>query len=169
MKKREEKIEEKALAYLVSVGSHVTSQRRLIVNKAFDPPAHYTAEELLKRSRRADSSISRATVYRTLTLLVQSGLLREVDLKNNSNTKHYDFNYVSNPQHNHIVCEDCGQVFEFEDARLSVQQNAILAQLGFKPKTVHLRIEASCMEFNAGKRCKRSGKQRKCGQSKNLL
>lgn len=159
MKKKEEKIEEQVLARLMSTGLHLTSQRRLIVRKAFAPPAHYTAEELLKRSRKADPSISRATVYRTLALLVQEGLLREVELKNNSHTKHYDANYVEHPQHNHIVCVNCGKIFEFEDARLSAQQDAILARLGFKPKTVHLRIEASCMECETGKRGNKSSKK----------
>lgn len=150
-KVKNEKIQDQAIAYLTSVGSHITSQRKTIVQKAFTPPSHYTAEELLTRSKKADPSISRATVYRTLSLLVESGLLHELELKRDSTTKYYDFNYLASPEHNHIVCADCGKIFEFDDPRLSARRNAILSKLGFKPKTIRLRIEASCLKLASGK------------------
>jgi len=106
------KIYEKAIAYLTSIRAHITSQRKIIIQKAFTPPSHYTADELLKNCQKADRTISRATVYRTLTLLVKSGLLHELDLKRGSSMKCYDFNYVASPEHSHIVCADCGKVFE---------------------------------------------------------
>ncbi|MFZ5807621.1 MAG: Fur family transcriptional regulator [Verrucomicrobiota bacterium] len=155
------KIYDKAITYLTSIRAHITSQRKIIIQKAFTPPSHYTAEELLKSCQKADRSISRATVYRTLALLVKSGLLNEIDLKRGSNTKCYDFNYIASPEHSHIVCADCGKVFEFDDPCLSVRKNIFLEKLGFKAKIIRLRIEASCLKFASGKCPHKKSKKKK--------
>jgi Fe2+ or Zn2+ uptake regulation protein len=76
------------------------------------------AEELFERIRRTDSRASRATVYRTISLLVEAGLLREIDL--GSEEKTYDPNFLDKPSHNHLVCVDCGKVVEFEDAHIDL-------------------------------------------------
>jgi hypothetical protein len=66
--------------FLAEKGFRKTSQRDAIIEAAFGTHEHYTAEELLVMSRAIDKSVSRATLYRTLSILVKSGLLRELDL-----------------------------------------------------------------------------------------
>jgi len=61
---------------------------------------HYTAEELLLMARKVDRSVSRATVYRTLPLLVECGVLKEMDF--GKDYKFYDPNYIEHPHHNHL-------------------------------------------------------------------
>src|ERR1700690_3882840 len=102
----------KFLDFLQGKKLRVTAQRRAIIESAFDTEEHFTAEQLLEWSRRRDKSVSRATVYRTLPLLTESGLVREMDF--GKDHKYYDPNYAQHPHHNHIICQDCGKIVEFE-------------------------------------------------------
>jgi Fur family transcriptional regulator, ferric uptake regulator len=83
-----ERVRESLQEFLTSKGMRRTIQREAIIDAAFGTKEHFTAEELLSMARRIEKSVSRATVYRTLPLLVQSGLLHELDL--GSDTKIYD-------------------------------------------------------------------------------
>src|SRR5215831_15443339 len=76
----------------------VTAQRQAIIEAVFNTTQHFTAEELLIWSRQRDKSVSRATVYRTLPLLTESGLVREMDF--GKDRKIYDPNYAESPHHN---------------------------------------------------------------------
>ncbi|RYD34664.1 MAG: transcriptional repressor, partial [Verrucomicrobiaceae bacterium] len=88
-------------------GLRRTTQRDVIVRAVFSKDEHFTAEELFERVRKTDSDTSRATVYRTLGLLVEANLLQEIDLGDNQTT--YDPNFLDKPSHNHLVCIDCGR------------------------------------------------------------
>ena len=70
---------ERFLDFLARKNLRLTGQRRAIIEAVFGTEKHFTAEELLKWARRRDESVSRATVYRTLPLLTESGLVREMD------------------------------------------------------------------------------------------
>ena len=109
--------------FLAGKGLRKTAQREAIIEAAFGTNKHYTAEELLEMSRSIDRSVSRATVYRTLPLLVASGLLRELDL--GGDTKIYDPNFLEHPTHNHLVCVDCKKIIEFEDPNMELLENCI--------------------------------------------
>ena len=99
--------------YLDEKGLRKTTQRDAIIEAAFSTTEHYTADDLLGMAKKVDASVSRATVYRTLPLLVESGLLREMDFGRDQ--KFYDPNYVDHPNHNHLICLDCGKIVEFEE------------------------------------------------------
>jgi Fur family ferric uptake transcriptional regulator len=148
------KVQEKILVYMASNGLRITSQRKAIIEAAFSTKDHYTAEELLERARSLDSSVSRATVYRTLPVLVESGLLRELDL--GKDQAYYDPNYSTHPNHNHIICLDCDEIVEFDDHCLDVRESVVAAGMGFRAKLVKLRIEAYCKELAERGFCPRS-------------
>jgi Fur family ferric uptake transcriptional regulator len=61
--------------------------------------------------------------------------------------KIYDPNYADHPNHNHIICDDCDKVVEFESDQLDTLENEISQNLGFHVKTQQLRINASCDEM----------------------
>ncbi|MFQ3670658.1 MAG: transcriptional repressor [Verrucomicrobiia bacterium] len=149
-----EDIQAKIIAYMESNGLRLTAQRRAIITAAFTTTEHYTAEELLDRARQINRSVSRATVYRTLPVLVQTGLLRELDL--GRDYKYYDPNYANHPNHNHIICLDCSKIIEFEDYCLDVRESVVAKGLGFSPNVVRLRIEARCDTFQKHGRCPRA-------------
>ncbi|MDZ4789049.1 MAG: transcriptional repressor [Blastochloris sp.] len=146
-----ESVKEKILAYMESNGMRITNQRRAIVEAAFGTTDHYTAEELLDTSRKIDPSVSRATVYRTLPVLVRTGLLRELDLGRDQQV--YDPNYATHPNHNHLICIDCQKIIEFEDHCLDVRESVLAKNLGFKPGMVKLRIEGNCEELASTGAC----------------
>lgn len=132
-------------------GLRRTGQRELIIKAAFSKEEHFTADELYERMLKTSSDISRVTVYRTLGLLVQAELLREIDLGDNQTT--YDPNFLDKPSHNHLVCIDCGRVVEFEDAHIDLLNDCVTRRLGFKPLRQSLKIEANCEQLRQHGRC----------------
>jgi Fur family ferric uptake transcriptional regulator len=132
-------------------GLRRTNQRDAIVRAVFSKDEHFTAEELFERVRRADSDTSRATVYRTLGLLVEANLLQQIDLGDNQAT--YDPNFLDKPSHNHLVCIDCGRVVEFEDVNLDLLNDCVTRRLGFKPLRQSIKIEANCEQLRLKGRC----------------
>ena len=148
-------VRQRIYAFLEQRGLRKTSQRDAIIEAAFGTTEHYTADDLLVMAKKLDASVSRATVYRTLPLLTESGLLREMDFGRDH--KFYDPNYVDHPNHNHLICLDCGKIVEFEDVHIDTLETCISKRLGFEPVGKLIRIEASCEEFrrNNGQCAKR--------------
>jgi Fur family ferric uptake transcriptional regulator len=99
--------------------------------------------------------VSRATVYRTLPLLTESGLVREMDF--GKDYKFYDPNYADHPQHNHIICQDCDKIVEFESDTLERLENEITQRLGFSPQSHRFQISARCEELRRRGTCAKKG------------
>ncbi|MCX6868582.1 MAG: transcriptional repressor [Verrucomicrobia bacterium] len=137
--------------FIRRMGLRRTGQREIILKAAFSHKEHFTAEDLLGRVRIIQAAISRATVYRTLALMVEAGLLREIDLGDEQTT--YDPNFLDKPSHNHLVCIDCGRVVEFEDAHIDLLNDCVTRRLGFKPLRQTLKIEANCEQLRLNGRC----------------
>jgi Fur family transcriptional regulator, ferric uptake regulator len=143
------------IEFLAGKRLRLTSQRRTIIDTAFSTSQHFTAEQLLSWARRQDQSVSRATVYRTLPLLTESGLVREMDF--GKDYKFYDPNYADHPRHNHIICQDCDKIVEFESASLERIENRITQRLGFSPQSHRLQISARCEELKRRGTCAKKG------------
>ncbi len=140
-------------AFIAAKGLRKTVQRDAIVAAAFSTTEHYTAEDLLAMARRIEPSVSRATVYRTLPLLVESGVLKEMDFGRDH--KIYDPNYNEHPHHNHLICTDCDKIVEFEDQHIELLEDCISKRLGFSPASKSLRIEASCDQLKKMGACEK--------------
>lgn len=132
-------------------GLRRTKPRDAVFKAVFAKDEHFTAEELYDRVRKTDADTSRATVYRTLALMVEAELLREIDLGDNQTT--YDPNFLNKPAHNHLVCIDCGRVVEFEDERVEELNAEVTRKLGFKSLRQTLKIEATCEQLRTNGRC----------------
>jgi len=146
------RIKERLEAHLVKEGLRRTKQRDVIVEAAFATDDHFNADELLEKTRKLDRTISRATIYRTLLLLVKCDLLREVDLGRDQTF--YDPNFLAKPQHNHLICLDCDRVVEFEDENAAFLHDCITRRLGFQPQMKSIRIQAKCDELSRLGSCK---------------
>jgi Fur family ferric uptake transcriptional regulator len=138
-------LRERIYDFIEQRGLRRTAQREAIINAAFETTDHYTAEELLVMARKLDPSVSRATVYRTLPLLVESGTLREMDF--GLDQRVYDPNYNQHPNHNHLICSDCSRIIEFEDVHIDTLEQCISKRLGFTPLYKTVRIHAACDNF----------------------
>ena len=139
--------------FLAQKKLRLTAQRRAIVETAFGTHQHFTADQLLEWSRAKDKSVSRATIYRTLPLLTESGLMRELDF--GKDQKVYDPNYAEHPHHSHLICQDCGKIFEFESPELDELENKVCRQMGFSPQVRRLKIIAQCEELHRRGSCKK--------------
>src|SRR5438034_1043196 len=146
---------QKFLEFLAKKNLRMTSQRMAIIDTAFSTDKHFTAEQLLEWSRERDKSVSRATVYRTLPLLTESGLVREMDF--GKDYKFYDPNYAKHPNHNHIICQDCEKIVEFESDKIAKLEDEISHRLGFQIKAQRLQITARCQEMKRLGSCKNKG------------
>lgn len=150
-------LRQKIYAFIERKGLRRTVQREAIVEAAFATTEHYTAEELLAMARRIEPSVSRATVYRTLPLLVASGALKEVDF--GKEQKYYDPNFVDHPQHNHLICVDCQKIVEFEDKHIETLEDCITKRLGFSPSNKMVRIEGKCDRLKQHGECENHPKE----------
>jgi Fur family ferric uptake transcriptional regulator len=140
------------MEFLEQKNLRLTSQRQAIIDTVFSTDQHFTAEQLLEWSRQRDRSVSRATVYRTLPLLTESGLVREMDF--GKDYKFYDPNYADHPNHSHIICQDCDKIVEFDSEKIEKLENEISHKLGFELKTQRLQITGRCEELKKLGACK---------------
>ncbi len=127
--------------HLADNGLRFTSERRAIAVALFETDAHLEAEELLLRLRRSGSRVSRATVYRTLDLLVAARLARKVRL----GTDHNLFEHIlGRRQHEHMVCIGCGQVIEWFDPQMDriVERNT--KEQGFTATRYTVQVFGRC-------------------------
>jgi Fur family ferric uptake transcriptional regulator len=138
-------------AFIRKKGLRRTPQRDAIVRLAFASDDHFTSEELFDRVRKHNLNASRATVYRTIALLVEAAMIQEIDL--GGDLKTYDPNFLEKPSHNHLVCIDCGKVVEFEDSHLDLQTECLTRRLGYRAVRQSLRIEATCERLRQGGSC----------------
>lgn len=141
------------IEFLQTKSLRLTSQRQAIVDSVFSTEEHFTADQLLNWSQQRDKTVSRATIYRTLPLLTESGLVREMDF--GQDHMFYDPNYAEHPHHNHIICEDCQKIVEFDSAQIEKVEDEMAHKLGFSVKTHRLQITGSCDQLKRHGSCKR--------------
>jgi Fur family ferric uptake transcriptional regulator len=134
--------EEKFREYLEIRGDKLTAPRRTLVRHIFSVHKHFDADELLADLRAAGHSVSRSTVYRTLRLLVDAGLLRELRLTNRTVYEH-DYGY---PSHDHLHCTECNKVVEFRNDAIRQAREAISREHGFRASGHRFIIEGICPE-----------------------
>jgi Fe2+ or Zn2+ uptake regulation protein len=134
------KAREKFRKFLAQKGLRVTSQRLAIFDAAFARKEHFTAEQLLDYARAIDDSVSRATVYRTLPIMTQSALMREIDI--GSGEKFYMPNLEQNTQIAQVVCLDCDRIFEISAPFMEWYGSTVSSKLGLSPVSQRLQVSA---------------------------
>ena len=147
MKKSSEQVQpemtEKFRQYLQRNELQLTSQRRAILEQAFAYDDHFRAEDLLVRMRQKGYPTSRATIYRTLPLLVKSGLLGEII---DEHRQTYYEHIHSLQQHAHLICLRCGRIIEFKEPEIDALQEAVCRTHQFKPVKYRNEILGYCHE-----------------------
>jgi len=138
--------------YLQSRGKRITQQRRTLVDCVFARHEHFDAEDLVDEVNRVAGSrqVSRPTIYRTLTELVEAGLLKKMELAGRAVYEH-DYGY---PQHDHLFCTECHELFEFQSDDLFALRDAVARQQGFRVTGHRLIIQGVCRKCQEAKRRK---------------
>jgi Fur family transcriptional regulator, ferric uptake regulator len=152
-KKQPDVLFKEALNYLKEGGFRLTKPREVIVRAAVSFAETFNAENLLAKARRLDPEISLATIYRTLPMLLNSHLIREVEL--NREHRYYEVNREQSPAAFHIICADCEQVIQVQDECIMLRERFLANSLGFKPLKLNVRIEANCLDFQEKGTCDR--------------
>jgi len=109
-------------------GLRSTEQRRVIIDKLFEATDHVTIDQLLDVVRAVDPRVGYATVYRTMKLLAEGGLVHE--RKFGDGFTRYEL-ADEEAHHDHLICLDCGKITEFEEPAIEALQERIAARYGF--------------------------------------
>lgn len=137
-----EALEERFKSFLYSKRGKVTNERLALLRTLYTHDGHFSVDELLALMADNDISISRATVYRTLDLLVQCGLVKKLAIEDRETR--YE-SALDQGHHDHIICVDCNKIIEFFNPELEEIQDDILSIYNLKPvKHIH-QLYGSCL------------------------
>jgi Fur family ferric uptake transcriptional regulator len=125
-------------ARLRAAGQRVTPQRLLILG-TLHAGEHVTADEIFGRVEHLLPAVNRSTVYRTLELFRDLGLISETDLGGEARV----FELLSE-RHHHLICRDCGVMLDLNDAIVAPLRQDVLAHHGFQAAVDHLAIWGRC-------------------------
>jgi Fur family ferric uptake transcriptional regulator len=156
----EKLLQEKEAAFAQFIqdqGLKTTRQRNTIVSVFFRLRGHISVEELLVEVKKVNPRIGYATVYRTLHLLVESGLVEErrfgdglARYEGHSDVEHHD----------HMICLECGQISEFYNPRLEALQEQLAEENNFQIYRHRLELYGACKDKEAcSQRAKKKGAQ----------
>lgn len=148
--KKEEFAKEKEIfrEHIQKAGLRRTTQRELILEVFLKTEEHLSSEGLYWLVQKEDSDVGQTTVYRTLKLLTEAGLAREVRL--GDGRTYYEHHY-DHEHHDHMICTECGHVIEFFSAELEAMQDKMAEQYNFMPTHHSLRILGICETCQAQK------------------
>jgi Fur family transcriptional regulator, ferric uptake regulator len=144
--KKKDKFEvEKAifLDHIQAAGLRRTGQRDLILEIFLSTEEHLTSEDLYSLVHKKDATVGLTTVYRTLKLLTEAGLAREVRFGDN---KTYYEHHHNHEHHDHMICTECGKVIEFFSPAIEDLQDQMANNFGFKPTHHSLRLWGLCSD-----------------------
>jgi Fur family ferric uptake transcriptional regulator len=126
------------IQYLRENNLKVTQERLALLDEIFATSEHLDADELLARMKVKQRKVSRATVYRTLDLLVQCGLVR----KSRLGREHYYYEKMEpGGGHHHMVCTATGKIIEFWDSDLDERLRRICQDHKFRPAFISIQIQ----------------------------
>lgn len=128
-----------AVERLRELGQRVTPQRVAILG-AFAPGEHLTAEEVAARVETVTPGVTLSTIYRTVELFRDLGLLSETDL--GVGARHFEL--LGKERHHHLVCLECSAVMTLDDALVAPMRRGIAERHGFEPRLDHLALFGRC-------------------------
>jgi Fur family ferric uptake transcriptional regulator len=124
-------------------GVRLTRQRRLLLDLIDNSGKHLDADTLYNMAREKDAKLNRVTVYRTLKMLKEGGLVDELDLAHFEGEKHY-YETRLKREHAHIICLRCGRVEEFFGEQLGMVKGQVSSQFGFEIVFARTEIGGYC-------------------------
>ena len=133
-------------------GLRFTNSRLQVLKAIYDRHDHFEVNEVYLDLKRKDANVSRASVYRTIPLLLEAGLIRESIFTDKH--KHYE-HVLGHKHHEHLICEKCGKVIEFEDSNLEQALAEICRKRGFEINTHKIEVTGRCRNCKHNRRKKK--------------
>ena len=153
---------------LKAAGKRITPQRRLVLvilaeasasqDAGHSVSAHLDAYDIYERGRCQDANLSLSTVYRTLGVLKDAGVVRELHL----DEEHHHYELSSQDEHFHLVCLSCGQVIEVDNAAFAEAAMVVGDAHGFEIESTQVELAGYCAD------CRRQGQNGFRRSSRNL-
>jgi Fe2+ or Zn2+ uptake regulation protein len=141
-------------------GKRLTSQRALILDIIRRGKGHLDADEIYRQARAVQPRLSLSTVYRTLKVLKEPGLIAELHLDDS----HHHYEIKSTSRHHHLVCLGCGEVIEFQFPIHSQLRRNVPEARDFRIVDTEIRITGycpRCREKQQGLRQRKAGERTK--------
>lgn len=129
--------------YLHSRGEKYTKPRQIILSAVMEIDEHFEAEQLLVHLRQHGVRAAKATIYRTLPLLVDCGILKQVRLSDKQS--HYEHTFGELP-HDHMVCRRCGRIVEFSADEVTALSKRIADRQNFHIISHRFQISGLCAD-----------------------
>ena len=129
---------------LAEQGYRLTPQRVMIVSAIENSDGHISAEEIYAQVAAKYPQVNISTVYRTLELLKKLGLVTET----NFGEGRVRYHPAGKGHHHHLVCTECGTVFDLDESQLSSLEGMLLREYGFIADLRHLAIFGRCVKCN---------------------
>jgi Fur family ferric uptake transcriptional regulator len=132
-------------AYLAEHSLKFTNQRKVIISEFVRAGGHLSAEDLFRIVKKKAAGVGLASVYRTISSLVEAGLA--VERRFLDRTSVYELNQAGH-HHDHLICMRCRKIFEFENEAIEEQQTRVAESLGFALKDHKLELYGWCQRQN---------------------
>ncbi|WP_372807272.1 Fur family transcriptional regulator [Pontiella sp.] len=135
--------------FLKKKDARVTQARKIVLTQVFSRHDHFCADDLAAQLSSGMNHVSRGTVYRTLALMEEAGLVRVI--RDTDVHAHYEHTF-NHPHHEHMICDSCGQFIEFTDDSIMELIAQACKRIDFKERTHRIVVFgtcASCSEKNA--------------------
>ena len=128
-------------SYLISKSLRFTPERRKILKEVMGIHGHFEVEDIFTRLRRKKANISRASIYRTMPLLLDSGIVRKTPCE--LMAARYE-HILGHEHHDHMVCISCGRIIEFKKDKIEKLQEDAAKEHAFKILGHRLIISGLC-------------------------
>jgi Fur family ferric uptake transcriptional regulator len=129
--------------YLKSGSYRITPERFIIMETVMNRDGHFDADELFFQIKTSGQKVSRATIYNTLDLLQDCGLISKYRFGENHSRYEKAF---GRPHHHHLICLECGDIIEFVNERIEKIQKEVCDENKFKVQTSTLQIFGICLK-----------------------
>jgi Fur family ferric uptake transcriptional regulator len=133
--------------YLREQGLPITQQREVVADVVFSTPGHLSVEDIEVALKGLGERIGKATIYRTMEILVRSGLVKEHDF--GEGFKRYEHLFGHQPVHEHLICTSCSEVIEFQSPEVVRLQEETATRHGFLATRHRLEIYGLCAACQA--------------------
>jgi Fur family ferric uptake transcriptional regulator len=136
--------------YLRARGLKYTRERHALLEEVLSTPEHFEAEQLLISLRQSGKRVAKATIYRTLPLLVDCGIINQVQF--GDSMARYEHTFGQGP-HDHMVCLRCRRIIEFDSGEVLRLRAELAERYSFQPLSHRFQITgicAQCMAVRAG-------------------
>ena len=127
--------------YLKKGNYRITPERFLVLDAVMSFDGHFDADELYLRVKTNGMRVSRATVYNTLELLQECGVVAKYRFGDTHSRYEKTF---GKPHHDHLICLQCGDIIEFVNNKIETLQNEVCLENNFKPQSASLQIFGTC-------------------------